>query len=286
VINSEKKRIQKHFNSRASCYESSAVLQKEVCARMLERLSWIKNKPAMILDAGAGTGWGTQGLLSYYKSSAVIAMDLSVSMLRQTKKKGGIFRKPGLLCADAERLPLADNTFDLIFSSLMLQWCHPEKVFQEFLRILRPGGLLMFSTFGPDTLKELRHSWSVVDQAMHVNEFIDMHDLGDSLLASGFAEPVMDMDMMTLTYDDAMTVMTDLKKIGANTPVNRNMKGLLTPGKLQKVIAQYEMFRQNDCLPASFEILYGHAWKSDKMSGRRLGGEIQIPVENVKLIKK
>ena len=285
VINLERKRIQKHFDIKAQSYESSAVLQKEVCNRMLERLSWVKSQPDIILDAGAGTGWGTRGLMDYYKSSKVIAMDLSLSMLQQTRQKGGVFRKPGLLCADAERVPFADSSVDMIFSNLMLQWCDPKKTFKEFLRVLKPGGLLMFSTFGPDTLKELRHSWSVVDDAKHVNEFIDMHDLGDDLMSSGFAEPVMDMDMMTLTYDDVMTVMTDLKAIGANTPMKDNMRGLLTPGKLKQVIAQYETFRNENYLPASFEIVYGHAWKIDKKN-RQSSGEITIPVKDISAIKK
>lgn len=285
MFNSEKKRIQKHFDLKADCYESSALLQREVCNRMIERLSWVKQTPELILDAGTGTGWGAKALMESCRSSTVVAMDLSVSMLRQAKRKGGLFKKPSLLCSDAEQLPLADNSFDMVFSNLMLQWCNPEKVFQEFLRILKPGGLLMFSTFGPDTLKELRSSWSVADKSNHVNEFVDMHDLGDILLSSGFAEPVMDMDMMTLTYNDALQVMKDLKSIGANTPVNNKANGLVTPGKLQKVIDQYESFRREGILPASYEIVYGHAWKAESNKNRKPAGEIKIPLETIKLSK-
>lgn len=282
VLNSEKKRIQKHFNLKAERYESSAVLQKEVCQRLLDKLSWVKLKPENILDAGAGSGWGSRGLMDMYPSSTVFALDLSEAMLKQTKTKGGFFRKPLLCCSDVEFLPLADNSFDLVFSSLMLQWCNPEKVFNEFLRVLRPGGLLVFATFGPDTLKELRRSWSKVDASVHVNEFIDMHDLGDALMSSGFAEPVMDMDMMSLTYDEAITVMKDLKSIGANTPLMNNARGLLTPRKLQKVVHEYEHFRSNGVLPASYEIIYGHAWKTDQKKNRQVAGEIQIPVESIR----
>ncbi|MFW2371553.1 MAG: malonyl-ACP O-methyltransferase BioC [Gammaproteobacteria bacterium] len=259
--NGNKKRIRQHFGARAECYESSAILQREVCTRMLDRLDWVKLKPEIVLDVGAGTGWGAQGLLQKYSSARVLAMDLSLPMMQQTRKKSRWFRKPGLICGDAEALPLADQSIDLIFSSLMLQWCDPQTVFNEFLRVLKPGGLLMFATFGPDTLKELRHCWAQLDQAQHVNSFIDMHDLGDSLLHSGFAEPVMDMDMMSLTYQDARTVMSDLKAIGANTPMQGEYKGLLTPRKLQRVLDAYEAFRQQGVLPASFEVIYGHGWK-------------------------
>ncbi len=281
-VSSRKNCIQKHFDAKADCYESSAVLQKEVCDRMLERLNLVTLKPLKILDAGAGTGWGVQGLMEKYSSANVIALDLSLSMLKQSKAKGGWFHKPSLLCADAEFLPIADNSVDLIFSSLMLQWCDAKKVFAEFKRILKPGGLLMFSSFGPDTLKELRYSWAQVDNNLHVNDFVDMHDLGDELLLSGFAEPVLDMDMITLTYSHAKEVMIDLKNIGANTLINNKSRGLITPRKFQRVIDAYEAFRVNDILPASFEIVYGHAWKAEESNKKEVIGEaFSIPIKTI-----
>jgi malonyl-CoA O-methyltransferase len=281
-ISSRKNRIQKHFDAKAECYESSAVLQREVCHRMLERLDLMTMKPQKILDAGAGTGWGVQGLMEKYSSAHIIALDLSLPMLKQSKEKGGWFRKPGLLCADAEFLPVADGSIDLIFSNLMLQWCDSKKVFAEFKRVLKPGGLLMFSSFGPDTLKELRYSWAQVDNDFHVNEFVDMHDLGDELLQSGFAEPVMDMDMLTLTYSHAKEVMTDLKNIGANTPMKNKQRGLVTPRKFKRVLDAYESFRNDDVLPASFEIVYGHAWKSENSTEEKAIGEaFSIPIKTI-----
>lgn len=289
--NDNKKRIRQHFGARAESYESSAILQREVCTRMLERLDWVKFEPEKVLDVGAGTGWGVQGLLQKYSSAKVMAMDLSMPMLQQVRKKNRWFHKPGLICGDAEALPLADQSIDLIFSSLMLQWCNPQIVFNEFLRVLKPGGLLMFATFGPDTLKELRHCWAQLDQAQHVNSFIDMHDLGDSLLHSGFAEPVMDMDMMNLTYQDARTVMTDLKAIGANTPMQGEYRGLLTPRKLQRVLDAYEGFRQQGVLPASFEVIYGHGWKplfpaEKKLPNSTAAKEYRVSLDSLKKIGK
>ncbi len=278
---SEKHRIQKHFDSRASRYESSAILQREVCQRMLDRLQWLKLQPQTIVDVGTGTGWGIQGLMKYYRSARVMALDLSMPMLQQVRAKSGWFRKPGLICADAEALPLADESVDMIFSNLMLQWCHPETVFAEFKRILRPGGVLMFSTFGPDTLKELRHCWAQVDDAVHVNEFTDMHDLGDALLVSGFAEPVMDADLMTLTYQHAKDVMLDLKNIGANTPLGKQPRGLVTPRRLQNVLDAYETFRSENVLPASFEVVYGHAWKPEHAIKKSNNSEIKVPLDTI-----
>ncbi len=282
----EKNRIQKHFDLKASSYETSAVLQMEVCNRMLQRLDYVSLQPQVILDAGAGTGKSVQDLMKRYKSAKMLALDLSPAMLRETRQKSGWWRKPSLVCADAEYLPLADASVDLVFSNLMLQWCQPEKVFAEFRRVLKPGGLLMFSTFGPDTLKELRSSWAVIDSDVHVNQFVDMHDLGDALLASGMSEPVMDVDMFTLTYADAKSVMTDLKRIGANTAVNKNNRGLLTPAKFQKVIDAYECHRSQGVLPASFEVVYGHAWKSDRVKTQKNKTEFEISVSDIVKTKK
>ena len=258
----EKKLIQRHFNGKASVYESSAILQREVGLQMLQRLDFVALKPNVILDMGCGTGLGVQSLMKRYRHARVLALDISLSMLQQTRKKSTWWRKPVLICGDAESLPIADNSVDLVHSNLMLQWCECEKVFAELLRVLRPQGLLMFSTFGPDTLKELRYSWSQVDKSMHVNQFTDMHVLGDELIRAGFANPVMDMDVTQLTYQHAYDVMRDLKSIGANTLRQREYKGLVTQNKISRVGAAYEQFRQNGVLPATYEVVYGHAWKS------------------------
>jgi len=287
----EKNRIQKHFDAKALCYESSAVLQRNVCKELLQRLDLTSIKPSVILDVGCGTGWGTQDLLKKYKKAKVISLDLSPEMLKQTKSKGGWLRKPTLLCADAEEIPLEDESVDLIFSSLMLQWCDYKKVFAEFKRLLKPDGLLMFSTFGPDTLKELKKSWEQVDSHAHVNDFTDMHDLGDELIQAGLAEPVMDMDLLTLTYQDVMSVMVDLKSIGANTILKNQKKvaehGLVTPGKLKKVISHYEQYRKQGLIPASYEVVYGHAWKTKPRETKiskedSVAKEFSVSVEQIK----
>jgi malonyl-CoA O-methyltransferase len=277
----DKKRIQKNFDGKADRYESCAILQKEVCQRMLERLDLVALQPNVIVDCGAGTGWGVQGLMQRYKKANVIAVDISLPMLQQSRRKGGWLRKPGLLCADAEALPLQDESVDLVFSNLMLQWCDAQQVFSEFKRILKPGGLLMFSTFGTDTLKELKASWRAVDDDLHVNEFADMHDLGDALLQTGLAEPVMDMDVITLTYKDALSVMTDLKSIGANTALNKSNKGLMTPEKIRKVIEAYEEFRRDDLIPASFEVVFGHAWKLQQRPAKMSSSEFSISLADI-----
>lgn len=265
--------VRRAFDRAAERYEQFAVLQNEVCNRLLEKLDVVKITPEFILDAGTGTGKAIPALFERYKKAQLVALDLSEKMLGKSGRHGGFFRAPHLVCADIERLPFADDTFDLVFSSLSMQWCNDlNAALLEAKRVLKPGGLFVFSTFGPDTLKELRYSWNKVDEFNHVNQFIDMHDIGDALLQDGYAEPVMEAEVMTVTYDTVDEIMHDLKAIGANvTAANaqgkRSNKGLTGKSVLQTVRQAYESFRQDDVLPATYEIVYGHAWKpvqSDK----------------------
>lgn len=269
-------RVRRAFDRAADRYEEFAILQKEACNRLLEKLDVVKIKPQMILDAGAGTGLAIPGLFERYKKAQLVALDLSENMLKMSGRHGSFFRAPHLVCADIEQLPFADNSFDLVFSSLSMQWCNNlNAALMEAKRVLKPGGLFVFTTFGPDTLKELRYSWLQVDQVSHVNQFIDMHDIGDALLHDGFVEPVMEAEVMTVTYDSVDEIMRDLKAIGANVTaqagsaesisspaVNASQRGLGGKSVLQTVRDSYEGFRRNGLLPASYEIIYGHAWKS------------------------
>jgi len=258
------------FDRAAEGYDAVAVLQNEVCSRLLEKLDMVKITPERILDAGTGTGFAIPTLSSKYKKAKLVVLDLSENMLAQTKRYDGFLRSSQRVCGDIQNLPFESGSFDLIFSSLSLQWCNNlSAVFTEAKRVLKPGGLFVFTTFGPDTLKELRHSWAQVDDGNHVNDFIDMHDIGDALLHQGFKEPVMEAEILTVTYDSAELLMHDLKAIGANVTaktVNKESmecRGLRGKSVLKKVCDGYERFRKNGLLPASYEIIYGHAWKLD-----------------------
>lgn len=257
-----KQKIRQAFDRAAHSYDDAAVLQKEVCSRLLEKLEYIKLSPQMILDAGVGTGEAVAPLLKRYKKSRLVMLDLSERMLAKALQHGGILRKPEPVCADLEQLPFADNSFDLIFSSLTLQWCNDlPNTLRDFLRVLKPDGLLMFTTFGPDTLKELRACWRQIDDAVHVNQFTDMHDVGDELLQAGFADPVMESETITLTYDSVDRLMEDLRAIGANATAEGGRAGLTTPSLLSKLRLAYDAYRNQKLLPASYEVVYGHAWK-------------------------
>lgn len=244
------------FSRAAPYYDEVALLQREIGQRMIERVRQIELQPEVILDLGAGTGVATAELGRLYNNARIIALDFAFPMLVQARKRGG----HSSLCADLEQLPLADNTVDMIYSNAAIQWCNDlGRTFQELLRVLRPEGLLMFTTFGPDTLMELRAAWSEADGHTHVSRFPDMHDVGDALLQASFSDPVMDVDRMTLTYQDVKGLMRDLKGLGAHNVTQSRQRGLTGKGRMKAMLNAYEAFRQDGRLPASYEVIYGYA---------------------------
>lgn len=276
----DRQRIRRAFDAAVNTYDDAAVLQKEVCSRLLEKLDVIRVEPQWILDAGCGTGEAVRPLQKRYKKSELVLLDLSERMLDKATSRAGFFRKPYSVCGDIEALPFAAESFDLVFSSLALQWCNDiGAALGEFKRVLKPGGLLIFTTFGPDTLKELRASWQQVDEAVHVNDFLDMHDIGDGMLQGGFTAPVMESEMITVNYKKVETLMHDLKAIGANVTAEGHRRGLLTRRMLSTLSSAYEQYRQDGQLPATYEIIYGHAWKpeaSNSVVGNEQGVKVAI----------
>ena len=261
------------FEKAATSYDAVAVLQQEVADRLVQRMSLMAMKPISILDCGSGTGFVSQLLAARYPKAKITALDLAFNMLKQAKSKHTFKQRWNkqfrYVNAEVESLPFADASVELIISGLTLQWCQDlPKVFKEFKRVLAPGGLLMFSSFGPDTLKELRQSWAEVDDLAHVNAFADLHDVGDALLQSGFSDPVMDMEMLTVTYKDVKTVMRDLKQIGAHNVMQGRSHNVTGKNKLQKMIKSYEQFREDGLLPVSYEIVYGHAWVAEEIKSK------------------
>ncbi|ADJ27932.1 malonyl-ACP O-methyltransferase BioC [Nitrosococcus watsonii] len=290
----DKRQIAKAFNRAAAHYDEVAILQRRVGEQLLERLDWVKLSPSVVLDVGTGTGLQAAGLLNRYKEARLIALDLAPEMLHraQQRLKESVPQRLGrilkmvwppfhrhhyhFVCGDAEGLPLANHSVDLIFSNLTLQWCPaPDTVFAEFQRVLKPGGLLTFTTFGPDTLKELRAAWSEVDAYWHVNPFMDMHDIGDGLVRARFIKPVMDVERYTLTYPDVYKLMGDLKRLGAQTVGSGRQGRLMGRARQRKMAQSYETWREGGRLPASFEVVYGHAW-STTLQRRTSEGSVPI----------
>ncbi|MCD6706196.1 MAG: malonyl-ACP O-methyltransferase BioC [Thiobacillus sp.] len=272
--------VRRAFDHAAASYDAHAVLQREVCDRLLERLDYMTLQPGRVLDVGSGTGYGLAHLRSRYAEAECCALDIAPAMLSATRARlpqptwaQRALRRltprasplTHLMCADMARLPLAPNSMNLVWSSLALQWAHDlEATLKGFHQVLAPGGLLIFATFGPDTLKELRAAFTAIDGAPHVNRFADLHDIGDMLIHAGFASPVMEMDMLTLTYADLKSLMRDLKGIGAHNAAAARRRGLFGKSAWARLEQAYESQRLEGRLPATFEVVYGHAWAGDK----------------------
>jgi malonyl-CoA O-methyltransferase len=256
------------FERAAASYDAHAVLHREVGKRLLEHLDPIRIEPRRIVDLGCGTGASFAALEKRFPRAQLVGLDFSTAMLAQARSRTGWIRRAfasnvaRLVCGDAEHLPLAHGSVDFIFSNLAMQWCRPPVAFAEAARVLPTGGLFMFSTFGPDTLKELRAAFSDIDDSLHVHAFIDMHDLGDTLVHSGFAEPVMEMEVLTLEYASVRDLASDLKATGAHNALPQRPRGLTTPRRWKRLVDAYEARRHGDVLPATYEIIYGHAWKA------------------------
>ena len=280
----DKTSLRAAFDRASATYEAAAILQSRVADELISRLGPFDLRPQVILDLGAGTGRATADLKRRYRRSLVIALDLAPGMLHQAERHQSFFRRFERVCADAARVPLESASVDIVFSNLMLQWCDPlDDVFSEVRRVLRPQGFFAFTTFGPDTLKELRSAWAEADAHSHVNRFLDMHDVGDALVRAGLQEPVLDIDRTQLTYQDGMAVMRDLKSIGARNATAGRPRSLLGRERLQRVLTAYEGFRKDGKLPATYEVVYGAAWGSaGRAAASAHAGEVRISPADIR----
>jgi len=237
---------------------------------MAERLSLVQLPARWILDAGCGTGGAAPLLQQRFAGATIVDLDVSERMLarRTTWRWPTWLRIPRRgsrhgVCADFQILPLMSARFDLVWSNLALHWAEDlPAALTEASRVLRPGGLLMFSVFGPDTLRELR--LAAADDGFHVNQHVDMHDIGDMLVRCGYADPVMDMEQVTLTYVDLAALLRDLRAHGSTAFATGKSTGLRARSHFLRSVARYEQFRRQDGrLPATIEVIYGHAWKPE-----------------------
>jgi malonyl-CoA O-methyltransferase len=275
--------VRRAFGRAAASYDAHAVLQHEVEQRLLERLDYFEREPQLAVDVGCGPGRAATLMRRRWKGAGIVALDLALPMLRRVR--GGWLRPLARVNADARALPFAEGSVDVLFSNLCVQWIDDlPALFDEFRRVLRPRGYLVLSTFGPDTLHELRAAWGGVDRAPHVGRFADIARVGDALLAAGFRDPVLDAEHFTLTYPDATALMRELKAIGATNAETARARGLTGKSALRKVAAAYETFRRDGTLPATYEVIYAHAWAPEPGQPRRArGGDVaSFPVEGLR----
>ena len=261
----DRRAVAEAFDRASTSYDAAAALQERVRNELLGRLDDFPLAPKSILDLGAGTGHSSRALKRRYPAAIVVAVDIAPGMLEKAREQSRWLRRFERVRADAYSLPFAAGSFDLIFSSLMLQWCDDlDAVFAEIARVLKPGGALIFSTFGPDTLLELRESWLATDApGNHVNHFFDAPSLGTALMHAGLAEPVLDVDRIVMPYDDVLTLMRELKAIGAHNVTRGRARGLTGRCRLAAMTQAYEVLRRDGKLPATYEVIHAICWGSE-----------------------
>lgn len=267
--------VRRAFGRAARTYTQAAALQREVESRLLEQLVYLDDRvPSRVLDLGCGPGSASATLKAKWgRRSEIIAMDLALPMLREVRAKSRFWRPIHAVQADAQALPFAEGAFDLVVSSLCLQWVADlPKALGELRRVMREGGLLLFSSFGPDTLLELREAYAQAGLIPPLSPFAAIQQVGDALVAQGFRNPVLERDRYTLTYPDTTALMRELKAIGATDARADRPRGLAGKQRHRAVAAAYEPLRREGLLPSTWEVVTAMAWAPPPGAARREGG--------------
>ena len=274
--------VRRTFDRLASVYDGHAALEQEVASRLLDRLEFHRLTPQRIVDLGCGTGQASADLKKRFRKAQVIGLDSSHAMLVQLRRRSGVLRRLSAVCADMSALPLADQSSELLFSNLAMQWCpDPVSLFAEFRRVLTPGGMLLFSSFGPASLRELRAAWAQADGTAQTMEFVDILQVGDALMAAGFQQPVIDADRITVSYPDIDSLVRELEATGTSGFLQGRSSLAEAKDYLEKA---YEPFRVEGRYPVTYEIIYGTAFGPPEGQPRKTpqGDVVTFSVESLR----
>ncbi len=287
----DRRRIAANFGRAAAGYVRHGRVQAEVGSRLLERLDGLRFEPQTVLDLGCGPGIQAARLKRRFRGARVVAMDLAVPMLWQLRQRRGWFGpRVEAVAGDAEALPLVPASVDLLFSSLMLQWCpNLSSVLAGFRRVLRPGGLLLISSFGPDTLRELRSAWADADEQPHTGTFFDVQTMGDALVRAGFCEPVLDTDWLEYRYRSVTELIDELRGIGATLALTERRKSLTGKDRFKRMLEAYRRLRCEDGFyPATWEVVYASAWAPEEGVPVRtaFGEQASVSVHNIQVRRR
>jgi malonyl-CoA O-methyltransferase len=279
--------IQLAFNKAAHTYAHASFLYQAIGERLLSRLDYMRCEPQVILDVGCGLGHGAELLAARYPQAEVIALDFAINMIQEGKKTHPV-SSINWIVGNVENLPLLPESVDLIFANQCVQDVDDiNALFQLFHRVLKPGGVLLFSTLGPDTLKELKAAWACVDTYGHMHELKDLHVYGDALLSQQFMQPVVDREEMTVHYKEPAVLLKDLKEQGGYNihPVRR--KGLMGVDARDYLFQMLDTQKQEGKIALTYEVVYGHAWRGESLSRYNAKtGETSITLDQLRMKSK
>lgn len=271
--------VRRRFDSAAATFDGADFVHAATRRGLATRLEPMTITPQTILDLGCATGSGAALLAKQYRRAHVVGVDLSQRMLDRASRKRGWFSRTSLVRGNAYALPFASASIDLVHANLLLPWISDhERLFREVSRVLRPAGLFVFSTLGPDSLQELRAAWGTADTYAHVNRFLDMHIIGDALVREGLSDPVLDVDRLEINYEDSAALFRDLTSAGArNSLANRN-RSLVSRRRFDTVRSALDAMKQGGRITLALELVYGHCWGT---AARRRDGVVAIDVSSI-----
>ena len=252
--------LRKRFDRSAEGFDEADFVHSATRAGLLERLEPLLVDAKTVVDLGTGTGAAQLALSKRFKGARIIGVDLSHGMLLQARSKKPWLANFRYVQADASRLPFADASVDVVFSNLLLPWCdNPDPVFADVARVLKKGGLFAFTTLGPDSLQEIEQAWRQAgsDVAGHINRFADMHDVGDGLVKAGLGDPVLDVDRLTISYENSGKLFADLSATGARNA--RSDRNPTLTGK-KRFTAMQDALSETGKIALNLELIYGHCW--------------------------
>ncbi len=253
--------IRRRFDRAADNFDNADFVHAVTRAGLCARLEPMLLKPATVLDLGSATGSMGRALRKRFRRAHIVSLDLSRAMLSEARRKKTWLSRASFVEADAEHLPFAEESFDLVVANQLLPWTpDPQRVFEEVSRVLRKGGVFAFASLGPDSLQEIGRAWAGVDAGVHVNRFADMHDIGDGLVRAGLADPVLDVDRLRVSYENPGKLFSDLTNAGARNALADRARGLMGKTRFRAMAAALENRGPGGGIVLDLELVYGHCW--------------------------
>lgn len=271
--------LRQRFDSAAETFAQADFLFRRCMEGLLERLAPMSLKPEVIVDVGSATGRGSRELARRWRRARVLSIDLSHQMLMSGRTGRGWLSRQRDVQADAHDLPLKTGCADLLVANLSLPWFdQPERCLQQFGRVVRKEGLLLFATLGPDTLREIRDAWQQIDTGAHVHPFADMHDIGDALIRAGLTDPVLDVERVSVTYDDPQALFADLRRSGGTNLLPNRLPGLTGKDRFERFVTALKSQSQDGRIAVTTELVFGHAWAR---GGRQTPQEFHVEASSI-----